>query len=277
MEIVLLLPSLPVPEMTIASGAGLSWADSQTRSFASNQRISGTGSLQGNVTLNFVERHLGGQWRHGLRGVPNTVARKPAESERPVAGPGAGWDCGGGSMGCAEMAQGALHANAKAIGRNRLEIPIIVTIAATALGIDDALRRNVPTRARYPPFRESGMVKRKRRSPKLAPLVKLIESARGHALPLPQRLARLYGTFRIATPRSRFYVFSNFVSTLDGVVSLQVKGHSGGGDISGFSGQDRMVMGLLRRRGRRRDCRFRHARCRSTACLDAREHLSRAC
>jgi riboflavin biosynthesis pyrimidine reductase len=41
-------------------------------------------------------------------------------------------------------------------------------------------------------------------------------------------------------------VFSNFVSTLDGVVSLQVKGHSGGGDISGFSGQDRMVMGLLR-------------------------------
>jgi riboflavin biosynthesis pyrimidine reductase len=41
-------------------------------------------------------------------------------------------------------------------------------------------------------------------------------------------------------------VYSNFVSTLDGVVSLQVKGHSGGGDISGFSAQDRMVMGLLR-------------------------------
>jgi riboflavin biosynthesis pyrimidine reductase len=36
------------------------------------------------------------------------------------------------------------------------------------------------------------------------------------------------------------------VSTLDGVVSLQSKGHSGGGDISGFSVQDRMVMGLLR-------------------------------
>jgi riboflavin biosynthesis pyrimidine reductase len=47
-------------------------------------------------------------------------------------------------------------------------------------------------------------------------------------------------------PRSDFHVFSNFVSTLDGVVSLQVKGHSGGGDISGFSSQDRMVMGLLR-------------------------------
>jgi len=47
-------------------------------------------------------------------------------------------------------------------------------------------------------------------------------------------------------PRSRFHVFSNFVSSLDGVVSLQTKGHSGGGDISGFSAEDRMVMGLLR-------------------------------
>jgi len=46
--------------------------------------------------------------------------------------------------------------------------------------------------------------------------------------------------------RSRQHVFSNFVTTLDGVVSLQVRGHSGGGDISGFSIQDRMVMGLLR-------------------------------
>jgi riboflavin biosynthesis pyrimidine reductase len=42
------------------------------------------------------------------------------------------------------------------------------------------------------------------------------------------------------------HIFSNFVSTLDGIVSLQVKGRSGGGDISGFSAQDRMVMGLLR-------------------------------
>jgi riboflavin biosynthesis pyrimidine reductase len=69
---------------------------------------------------------------------------------------------------------------------------------------------------------------------------------RGRALPLPPKLSRLYGAFHLPAPRSGFHVFSNFVSTLDGVVSLQVKGHSGGGDISGFSGQDRMVMGLLR-------------------------------
>jgi riboflavin biosynthesis pyrimidine reductase len=81
---------------------------------------------------------------------------------------------------------------------------------------------------------------------KFARLDTLFESTRGHLLPLPKKLARLYGTFRMPRPRSSFHVFSNFVSTLDGVVSLQVKGHSGGGDISGFSSQDRMVMGLLR-------------------------------
>ncbi len=46
--------------------------------------------------------------------------------------------------------------------------------------------------------------------------------------------------------RSRQHVVSNFVSTLDGVVSLKTRGHAGGGDISGFNIQDRMVMGLLR-------------------------------
>jgi riboflavin biosynthesis pyrimidine reductase len=46
--------------------------------------------------------------------------------------------------------------------------------------------------------------------------------------------------------RSHPHVFSNFVTTLDGVVSLNVKGHASGGAISGFSAQDRMVMGLLR-------------------------------
>src|ERR1700727_2830387 len=74
----------------------------------------------------------------------------------------------------------------------------------------------------------------------------LVGATRGHALPLPASLSYLYGAFRLPVPRSGFHVFSNFVSTMDGVVSLQVKGHSGGGDISGFSGQDRMVMGLLR-------------------------------
>jgi riboflavin biosynthesis pyrimidine reductase len=90
------------------------------------------------------------------------------------------------------------------------------------------------------------MLSNKRRAPPFAALRTLLETTRGRALPLPPKLSRLYGEFRLPVPRLGLLVFSNFVSTLDGVVSLQVKGHSGGGDISGFSGQDRMVMGLLR-------------------------------
>lgn len=92
------------------------------------------------------------------------------------------------------------------------------------------------------------MLSNKRRAPPFTALRTLLETTRGRGLPLPlpPKLSQLYGAFRLPVPRSGPLVFSNFVSTLDGVVSLQVKGHAGGGDISGFSGQDRMVMGLLR-------------------------------
>jgi riboflavin biosynthesis pyrimidine reductase len=85
-----------------------------------------------------------------------------------------------------------------------------------------------------------------RRAASFTPLQTLVQATSGRRLPLTPRLSRFYGEFRLPRPQSGFYVYSNFVSTLDGVVSLQVKGHSGGGDISGFSAQDRMVMGLLR-------------------------------
>jgi riboflavin biosynthesis pyrimidine reductase len=85
-----------------------------------------------------------------------------------------------------------------------------------------------------------------RNQSRLSPLETLFETKHGRALRLTPNLTRLYGNFRMPQARSRQYVFSNFVSTLDGVVSLQSRGHAGGGDISGFSIQDRMVMGLLR-------------------------------
>lgn len=77
----------------------------------------------------------------------------------------------------------------------------------------------------------------------LASLKTLFASKRGKVLPLPPKLARLYGCLRMPVPRAHPHVISNFVTTLDGVVSLNVKGHASGGDISGFSAQDRMVMG----------------------------------
>jgi riboflavin biosynthesis pyrimidine reductase len=69
---------------------------------------------------------------------------------------------------------------------------------------------------------------------------------RGREVPLPAQLKRIYGKFYLSAVRSRAQVYTNFVTTLDGVVSLHVKGHAAGGDISGFNAQDRMVMGLVR-------------------------------
>jgi riboflavin biosynthesis pyrimidine reductase len=59
-------------------------------------------------------------------------------------------------------------------------------------------------------------------------------------------LARLYGELRVPANRTRPWVCSNLVTSLDGVVSLGIRGREGGGDISGHSAPDRMVMGLLR-------------------------------
>jgi riboflavin biosynthesis pyrimidine reductase len=65
---------------------------------------------------------------------------------------------------------------------------------------------------------------------------------------LPEDLRIAYGgdlRFPPAGP-GRPYVIGNFVSTLDGVVSYEIAGKSGGGEISGFDKPDRFIMGLLR-------------------------------
>src|SRR3954470_15777805 len=81
----------------------------------------------------------------------------------------------------------------------------------------------------------------------LAPLQTLYDASNGQEMPLPEELEALYG--KLAFPlsqRGQAYVVGNFVTTLDGVVSLGVPGQAGGGEISGFNRHDRMVMGLLR-------------------------------
>jgi riboflavin biosynthesis pyrimidine reductase len=80
----------------------------------------------------------------------------------------------------------------------------------------------------------------------LAPLETLYDAGSGDVIPLPSELAAVYGHLRFPSHPNRPTVISNFVATLDGVVSLNVPGHAGGGDISGFNQHDRLVMGLLR-------------------------------
>jgi riboflavin biosynthesis pyrimidine reductase len=80
----------------------------------------------------------------------------------------------------------------------------------------------------------------------LTPFKSLYEQDGGSEVPLPSALKTLYGSLRFPEPSDRPYVIGNFVTTLDGVVSLNAPGHSAGGDISGFNRHDRIVMGLLR-------------------------------
>jgi len=77
----------------------------------------------------------------------------------------------------------------------------------------------------------------------------LIDRDQDHLEPaLPLGLKELYdGDLHFRTqPAERPFVIANFVSTLDGVVSYQIKGQAGGSTISGSDTADRFIMGLLR-------------------------------
>jgi riboflavin biosynthesis pyrimidine reductase len=80
----------------------------------------------------------------------------------------------------------------------------------------------------------------------LTPMDVLWEANRGAELPLPSDLAALYGPLHMPSFAERSTIIGNFVTTLDGVVSLNVPGKAGGGPISGENAHDRMTMGLLR-------------------------------
>ena len=76
---------------------------------------------------------------------------------------------------------------------------------------------------------------------------------------------------------ARPHVIGNFVTSLDGVVSLGIPGKAGGGEISGFNPHDRMVMGLLRAAADAVVDRRRHAAgIVSGSRLDRRLHLPAA-
>ncbi len=55
-----------------------------------------------------------------------------------------------------------------------------------------------------------------------------------------------FGHLQFPLHSGRAYIIGNVVTTLDGVVSLGVPGHEGGGDINGFNQRYHLVMGLLR-------------------------------
>lgn len=56
------------------------------------------------------------------------------------------------------------------------------------------------------------------------------------------------GDWQLPVAVARPYTYVNFAMSHDGKVSFAVPGHAGGGDVSGFDGNDRWLMGLLRAR-----------------------------
>jgi riboflavin biosynthesis pyrimidine reductase len=82
----------------------------------------------------------------------------------------------------------------------------------------------------------------------MEPIQTLYERDPAPAETLPESLARLYGGGLAFPPphHARPYVIANFVATLDGVISYDLPGRSGGGPISGENEADHAIMGLLR-------------------------------
>jgi riboflavin biosynthesis pyrimidine reductase len=80
----------------------------------------------------------------------------------------------------------------------------------------------------------------------LTPLEILVDHDCGVDLPLPDDLRALYGRLQFPPRGTDPHVIGNFVTTLDGVVSLGVAGKTNGDEISGSNRHDSMVMALLR-------------------------------
>ncbi len=83
----------------------------------------------------------------------------------------------------------------------------------------------------------------------MEPILTLFEREPAPAETLTDELAAVYGGGLLVPqghPDGRPYVLANFVETLDGVVSYELPGQSGGGPISGESAGDHAVMGILR-------------------------------
>ncbi len=80
----------------------------------------------------------------------------------------------------------------------------------------------------------------------LAPLETLFDATEGDPLPLPLPLAELYGVLRFPPPAGRPRVLASFASTIDGVAAFPSPGAVGGGEVTGASPHDRMILGLLR-------------------------------
>jgi riboflavin biosynthesis pyrimidine reductase len=79
----------------------------------------------------------------------------------------------------------------------------------------------------------------------LSPFECLFRDTTGTEVPLPPELTSIYGPLTFPPYAGRPWVISNFVTTLDGVVSLLAPGKEGGRAISGDNHHDRLLVATL--------------------------------
>ncbi|MDP4175761.1 MAG: dihydrofolate reductase family protein [Bacteroidota bacterium] len=80
----------------------------------------------------------------------------------------------------------------------------------------------------------------------LRPMSSLYLGEGGEKVDLPESIRSIYGDLYIPERADRMYVYANFVSSIDGAVSLNIPGLCDGAQISGHSPYDAMIMGMLR-------------------------------
>lgn len=77
-------------------------------------------------------------------------------------------------------------------------------------------------------------------------LQNLFTKSEGKKIDLPERIRSVYGDLYLPEITDKHYVIANFVTTLDGIISLNIAGLADGGAISGHNPEDAMIMGILR-------------------------------
>ena len=76
-------------------------------------------------------------------------------------------------------------------------------------------------------------------------LATFVDRSEGEALPLPEALAARYGG-ELRMPRRSPFVFANFVSSIDGIVSYDEPGFERAREVSAGYAADRFMLALLR-------------------------------
>src|SRR5260370_5727843 len=168
------------------------------------------------------------------------VDQARARLRPPVHGPGASWGRDRRRAGPPAAAARCRRAPERAAPMHPDAWRARSSLADLDLELARQLRKGSPAQDRVPPGCDESQ-RPLTTTPVLAPFSVLIDEAERHSYDLPEPLSRTYGRLGFGDR----VVYSNFVSSLDGVATFG-SGISAGSAISGKYPADRFLMALLR-------------------------------